>query len=273
MTRPEHAEPPSAAPAARASCLVTTIDLWKIAAVVLMTIDHYGHFLADDESIWRAVGRATVPIWFFLIGFARSRNVPISWLVLGAILTALDVIYNRDISESLVSIIFSFALLRLALPFVETRILPSGAATLALVAALVAIEPVVGKIVEYGSLGWLFALVGLLHRRWLSGTLPGGRWLRICVAAIAAVAFAWTEHGVHDFPAHELALMCGLLAIVSIGLILFEPGTAGEMRPAWLATAIRAAGRSTLYLYAVPLVGLYLYGIYTAESDDDSEEE
>ena len=28
---------------------ISTIDVWKLLAVVLMTADHYGHFLADDE--------------------------------------------------------------------------------------------------------------------------------------------------------------------------------------------------------------------------------
>lgn len=247
---------------------VSTIDLWKLLAVVLMTVDHYGHFLADDMSIWRAIGRPTVPIWFFLIGFARSRDIPTLWLVTGAILTALDIVYNEGLEDSLINILFSFALIRLALPYVERAVAHSMAALAGIVVLLIAIEPYAGAVVEYGAVGWLFALVGLLHRRWLDGAERADGRVRIAVAIIAAAYFAWVEYGVHEFPPAELAVLATLLVAITVGLILLRPGLAPMQLPEPVAHVLRLAGRATLWLYAVPLIGLYLWGIWEAGEDD-----
>lgn len=257
---------------ASATGRMSTIDLWKLLAVVLMTVDHYGHFLADDMSIWRAVGRPTVPIWFFLIGFARSRDIPKLWLVLGAILTALDIVYNGGLEDSLINILFSFALIRLALPHIERVATHSLAALAGLVVLLIALEPYAGAVIEYGSVGWLFALVGLLHRRWLDAGESTGGAIRIAVGVAAGIYFAWVEYGVHEFPPAELAVFATLLLAVTLGLVLLRPGLAPLRLPEPVAHVIRLAGRATIWLYAIPLIGLYLWGIWDAadeESDGD----
>jgi hypothetical protein len=250
---------------------VSTIDLWKLLAVVLMTVDHYGHFLADDMSIWRAIGRPTVPIWFFLIGFARSRDIPVSWLVVGAILTALDIVYNDGLEDSLVNILFSFALIRLALPYVERVVAHSTAALAGTVVLLIAIEPYAGAVIEYGAVGWLFALVGLLHRRWLDAAERADGRVRVAVAVLAAAYFARVEYGVHEFPPAELAVLATLLVAITVGLVFLQPGLAPVQLPEPVARVLRLAGRATLWLYAVPLIGLYLWGIWDGAGEDDGD--
>ena len=60
----------------RAPVPVTTTDLLKLAGLTLVLIDHYGLFFDPNADWWRVVGRGAAPVFFFLIGFARTRTVP-----------------------------------------------------------------------------------------------------------------------------------------------------------------------------------------------------
>src|SRR5688572_24086808 len=62
---------------------VTTTDLLKVIGVATFLVDHYGFFFHTDELWWRMFGRVASPIFFFLVGFARTREVPLTWLAFG----------------------------------------------------------------------------------------------------------------------------------------------------------------------------------------------
>ena len=57
------------------SPVLTSYDFLKAAALVLMIVDHIGYFFYPDDMWWRAVGRMSAPVWLFLVGYARSRDV------------------------------------------------------------------------------------------------------------------------------------------------------------------------------------------------------
>ena len=137
--------------------------------------------------------------------------------------------------------------------------------------ALGLLEVPVGTVLEYGALGWLFALVGLLHRRWLDAAAPDGLPMRVAVAIAAAAGYIYVEHRIHDFPGWELTLCVALMAFVTFALMRFRPGVALTLRPGWLPRTIQWAGRSTLWLYAVPLAALYIYGIFDPDDDEDDD--
>ena len=69
---------------------VTTTDAWKLFAIVFVLVDHYGLFFDSDEMWWRLFGRLASPVFFFFIGFARTRTVPWTWVAFGLVLTAVD---------------------------------------------------------------------------------------------------------------------------------------------------------------------------------------
>ena len=62
------------------SSYLTSYDLLKTLALVLMVIDHIGYFFYPEEMWWRVLGRLSVPIWFFLIGYANARDCFGLWL-------------------------------------------------------------------------------------------------------------------------------------------------------------------------------------------------
>src|SRR5262245_51986648 len=54
---------------------LTSYDLLKAEAVIIMIVDHIGFYFYPDQLWYRAVGRIGFPIWFFLVGYAQSRDI------------------------------------------------------------------------------------------------------------------------------------------------------------------------------------------------------
>ena len=53
---------------------VTTVDLWKAAALLLILCDHLWFYIWPGQLWLTALGRAALPIFFFLIGFAARPS-------------------------------------------------------------------------------------------------------------------------------------------------------------------------------------------------------
>jgi hypothetical protein len=108
---PDDARSKHAAPA------VDNTDWLKTAAIVLVSIDHIGHFFMQDDYWWGVFGRLAAPTFFFLIGYAQTRTVPHYWIWLGIILTLLES-WNAGWTWVAPNILLSFALVRFARQFV-----------------------------------------------------------------------------------------------------------------------------------------------------------
>lgn len=253
---------------------VTTTDVLKLVGLVLVLTDHWGLFFDPGEDWWRVIGRGAAPVFFFLIGFARTRTVPRSWLVLGCILTALDVYVSDDLDDVSLNILFNFAILRLVAPWVERSVLSFvwGAPVLAL--ACVAATPVAGVVLEYGASGWLWALLGLTVRT----TLPhdaGRKTARNLVAIIALSSYVFTESLDFAFaPAQSTALLL-LMSALTIRFLHFRRKPSDWIFPQWLAPGVSWAGRRSLEIYAVTLFAMQALGHalgVDADMDGDMDE-
>jgi hypothetical protein len=69
---------------------VDNTDWLKTAAIILVTVDHIGHFFMENDRWWSVFGRLAAPAFFFLLGYAQTRTVPLPWIWLGVILTLLE---------------------------------------------------------------------------------------------------------------------------------------------------------------------------------------
>lgn len=238
---------------------VSTTDVLKALALLLILIDHAGHFLAPDWSILRVIGRLGAPIFFFLIGFARTRDIPWRWVVLGVLLTFLDYLWLGRLTNLQLNILFNFALIRLVLPPVE-RFLDRDRMRLALVliGCLLAM-PVIDPWLEYGPEGWLFAIFGLLRRRSVE---DGPSWLtsRDLTGLVAFIAYAVIEWQDYAFSATMMALLVPGLAGIFLLLRDFERGDSRWQPPAGLRRILRFCGRHSLEIYAVQIVLLAALG-------------
>lgn len=260
------------APRASAPQAIDNTDWLKTAAILLAVVDHFGYFFMADDLWWSVVGRLAAPTFFFLIGYARTHTVPLHWIGLGVFLTLLDS-WNADWSWVAPNILLSFALIRIASPYVQTLVQNYGWVAFAiLVTALFALLPVTGKIVDYGTEGWLWALFGLYQRMYAEGrsatdadgaiqsSMPlkhaiakNAGLMRLLACLIAAGAYIWQEQIEFQFPRIPFAVFILGVGFLSIRLCLFLRGPNRRQPPKAIAGVMGFIGRHTLEIYAIQL--------------------
>ena len=253
---------------------VSTIDLWKTLALALILIDHVGHFLLPEAEWLRVIGRASLPIWFFLIGHAGGRGVPWSWLGLAVALTLLDLWWVSSVAAAQLNILFSFALIRLSLPWVETRIWPHRLRLAGLVLALVLLAPFANEVIEYGTEGALLALVGIAHRRWRAGSDDHAFALRLTLAGVAGVVFVAMESLDYGFDGLQTGALAAMIGLVTLALLGFRRAELVVPPVPLPARLLRFCGHHSLSLYAGQVVLLTLIAaLLGIEPDDDDTDE
>lgn len=141
-------------------------DIIKALAMIAMFADHLGVYFYSDVSTLRIVGRLAAPCFFFLIGTNRRHDFNLTLLISGLLLTALTMIVT---GACYYNILLSFFLLNLFFHWQEdgpqfanidgkTRFIK-----LLLIYSLLAIAiPWTTTNIEYGSVGWMFAIAGRL---------------------------------------------------------------------------------------------------------------
>ena len=251
---------------------VDNADWLKTAAIIAVSVGHFGFFFMEDDLWWSVFGRFAAPPFFFLVGYAQTRTVPLNWIWLGVMLTLLES-WNADWTWVAPNILLSLALVRIARPYVQMFMQRYGwVAFVLLVSALLALLPVTGKIVDYGAEGWLWALFGLCQRQYVDGISAAGSvggtqrsstWtlaatetaglMRLLACLVAAVAFVWQEQKEFSFPAVQLAVVILGVGVLSVSLCLFMRGESRFQPPGKIASTLRFIGRHTLEIYAIQL--------------------
>ena len=254
--------------------VVDNTDWLKTAAIILVAVDHFGHFFMDDDRWWSVFGRLAAPTFFFLMGYAQTRTVPLRWIWIGVILTLLNS-WNAGWSWVDPNILLSFALVRLARPHVEILLQRySWIAFILLVAILVAVLPIAARIVDYGSEGWLWALLGLCQRVYVDRrsataappaaqgsaspshpTIGSAGLMRLLACLVAMAVYIWQEQKEYSFPQVYFVTFVLGIGIWSAGLCLFWRGPSRLQPPESLASVLRFIGRHTLEIYAMQLGG------------------
>jgi peptidoglycan/LPS O-acetylase OafA/YrhL len=253
---------------------VDSADWLKTAAIILVSVGHFGHFFVEDDHWWSVFGRPAAPMFFFLMGYAQSRTVPFRWIWLGVILTLLES-WNADWTWVAPNILLSFALIRMARPYVQDRVQHHGWAAFALlVFALIAVQPIAEKMVDYGAEGWLWALFGLYQRMYADGRAATGvdgsaqilappaqamkqnvAIMRLLACFVAAVFYVWQEQKEFSFPPIQFTVVILGIGVLSASLSLFRRGPSRIQPPEPVARTLCFIGRHTLEIYAIQLAG------------------
>jgi hypothetical protein len=200
---------------------------------------------------------------FFFLGYGQTRAVPLYWLWLGVLLTLLES-WNADWSWVAPNILLSFALIRIARPYVQILLQRGGwAAFILLVCALVAVAPLAQKIADYGAESWLWALFGLCQRRYVEAQDDDSKkshlaLMRLLVCLVAAVVYVWQEQKEFSFPQVHLAVFVAIIFAASISLFSFQRGPSFIQPPRMMVGVVRFIGRHTLEIYAVQLAACEL---------------
>ncbi len=141
----------------------TSLDAMKFFAIINMTADHIGFYFEPHHLWWRAIGRITFPVWFFLVGYSRSRALGKTLWIYAIILMASDPFIGASIFplNALVSVILS----RLFLNLCEDRQwLPEKLPEILVACVLLTLPTTL--FFEYGSIAFLFAVMGrMVHTK------------------------------------------------------------------------------------------------------------
>jgi peptidoglycan/LPS O-acetylase OafA/YrhL len=251
--------------------VVDNTDWLKAAAIILVLVDHFGYFFMESDLWWSVLGRFAAPIFFFLVGYAKSRTIPLHWIGLGVCLTLLDS-SNADWEWVAPNILLSFVLIRFAYRYLEKPVQRYPWVSVAfIVSMLIAVLPIAGQLFDYGAEGWLWALFGFLHRQYVDdrttaeldgvdhGLSPpqikkqNVGLLRLLTCAVAAVVYVWQEQLEFSFPQTELNIFILGVFVMCVSLSLFLRGRSRFQPPEKIAGALGFIGRHTLEIYAIQL--------------------
>lgn len=243
---------------------ITSYDVMKSLAVLIMIIDHIGYYFFPEEQWFRVVGRMCVPIWFFLIGYAHSRDLsPILWIG-GGILIITNVIVGMGLLP--LNILFTVLIVRLLLDHVFLRMLKSRIDAFMGWATLLLLLIPTYFLFEYGTVAITLAFIGyiarnkdVLKKEYAFFGMRSHIW--VIGASLAFVASQIMFMGY--FTPIQMTILCsGLMVIPWLLYKRFQPTvfTTSSMLMSFL-------GRYTLEIYVVHLILFKVIAALTINAD------
>ena len=246
---------------------LTSYDFVKFTALALMIVDHIGYFFYPDEMWLRAVGRLSAPMWLFLIGYARSRDLP--WQMWAG--TVLLMLVNYSVGKDIlpVYIIGSMLLFRIILDPVMNFIRRDTKSLYPLTAVLFALTALTAPLFEYGAEGFIVVMAGYICRNKEEMGFGSNRIaLYMITAAAAHLASVYLFFFGSDFsPVHYIFVALGLVVIM-LGLSRFRPAEYPGLTqniPYLLIAFVQFCGRRTLEIYVVHLAAFHLIAAYSGD--------
>ena len=186
---------------------VTTHHLFKVFALFIMTIDHIGAYLYPDQFWFRSIGHIASPVWFFLIGHAPQRPVTRDWALWALVLAVLNPFLGAGLLP--LNTLVTLAVCRIAIIQVEKREMLDREPLVLILASFLLLLPSF-ILMEYGSIGFLFALMGYAVR---TGKMD---WRRGKLVTLAALAMYFSiQNQSHPHTTEQTALfIAGTLVVV-----------------------------------------------------------
>ncbi len=242
---------------------ITSYDLLKSAAVIIMIIDHIGYYFFLDDLWWRAVGRVGFPVWFFLVGHAKSRDL--GWKLWGgaALLLLGNIIAGMPVFplNALVTII----VIRLVLDGVMRVAGHDYKALIAVSLVLFLLILQSSLFAEYGTQALIMAMLGYMVRHCEGSVLKSG--VIVLFLGFAAASFLMLQDYLFGFEQQQFLLMAiGTFLVMGV-LLMFRkqeyPRLTARL-PKSLAALLRIGGRRTLEIYIVHLMLFKAMGMVVA---------
>lgn len=240
---------------------LTSYDLIKSFALIFMVIDHVGYYFYPEQMDWRLVGRLCVPVWFFLIGFANSRNLEAT-LWIGALVLQ----FSHFPAGSYVlplNVLATMIAIRLVIDPVMAHVMRSPQTLWSVSGIFLILGIPSGLITEYGTLGLILAMFGWLARhrdrlREPDKVMP--QFLAFTVFSFVAtqqISFGFTQ-------LQFFILVIGTLLVCGV-LYFFQPATYPRLStalPRVLKAPLQLMGRRTMEIYVVHLLIFKAMAVY-----------
>ncbi len=238
---------------------ITSYDLLKFVAVLLMVVDHLGYYFFYDDPWWRALGRIGFPVWFFLVGYSTGRKLPVR-LTVSAIVVQIS---SGVVGLALLPLnaLATIIAIRVAIDPLMRFALQSRTRLCLVCAALAAIVLPSCAITEYGTLGLITAMFGYVVRhRKTTGNDPFA--LRFMIFAL--LTFVSCEQLLYGFSTTQFMVMAICTAAMHYTILHFKPRIYPAMSatfPRALTAVIQLCGRRTLEIYVVHLIAFGVLGV------------
>lgn len=235
---------------------LTSYDVLKSVAVLLMVVDHLGYHFYPEEMWFRVPGRLCVPMWFFLIGYARTTELaPRLWIGAGLV-TASALVAGQYLLP--LNILVTIIVARYIRHGMVGHALGNPAALRGMFLILLFSSLPLGMLFEYGTSVMMFVLLGYILRNREDVTERiGMQYIRLFAFASFFVFFLMQGMTLPSAtPLQAVLLLCG---IVGVGGWLWRfrsetyPGMTQKLpRPAvW---SLKFLGRRTLEIYVAHLI-------------------
>jgi hypothetical protein len=239
---------------------LTSYDVLKAIAIVLMLCDHIGYHFYPDETMLRVLGRLCIPIWFFLIGYSRTRDIPTTFWV-GAVAVSLSAVMAGQVLLPL-NILFALIIWRAVIGSIMHRALAVQGGLFGAFVTFIILAWPTSFLMEYGTLVVPFVMLGFLVRAYQDGFVS--RWTRNVFGAAAFGAYFFIK-GL-KFTALtllETGVLLGGLIAVFVALIVFKPHEwavkSNVAKP--LTRSLQILGRHTLLIYVVHVIVLRIISV------------
>lgn len=246
---------------------LTSYDLLKTAALLLMILDHAGYYFFPEDMWFRAVGRLSAPVWLFLIGYARSRDLSVRLWAGMALLVVANYVVGMPLLP--INILGTIILARLMLDPLMNGILRRKEALYPVLVLLFILTLVTAACFEYGTGAMAFVMLGYLARNREAVGLSRGAFYEFSLAV--GISHALTQCFASfkfDLP-QMIAAGVGIM-VVTFALTQFrgvEYARAPQILPAPILSFFRFCGRNTLELYVIHLLMFKAAALWTGHKD------
>lgn len=237
-------------------------DQLKVFGLLLVLVDHAGAFLFPDALWLRGIGRAAMPVFLFLTGFALTYKQDRIMIALGVFVTAVIVFKLGHWFP--VDILLTIALCRWLLHIADTRKKPFNPWQWWLLVNIIALPSML--VIGYGSHALMFAFFGYMQRR----PERFSRNSRLAFGLLSMIAHAIMQAILFAMPPAVCGLMVLALAVIFAAFWKLPPLITTQMQQAHPTekpgqAGLQWLGRNCLYLYALHLVALVLWNAQALE--------
>lgn len=237
---------------------LTSYDFLKSIAIILMIMDHSAYYFFIDvnpEYSWaRVLGRMCVPIWFFLIGYARSRDIgPHLWIG-----TAVLVLGNMIVGQFIfpLSILPTMIFIRIVIDYIMERAVKDHEVLIGIAFVIYFLSIPSGFIWEYGTAGLLFAMFGWMMRNPDKLEFKIKKTVEIYALGFCVIAFGAYQAFVFQFDRIQTITLFAGFSFVCLILYGFRPQTYPKLTrqlPNIIVRIIQVMGRRSLEVYVIHL--------------------
>lgn len=231
---------------------ITSYDLLKTFAVLIMIIDHLGHYFFPEMLWFRSIGRIGFPVWFFLVGYSSGRDIPKKLWMSACLLELVDLLCGGGLFS--LNALFTIIWIRLVIDPVMKFSLKAWPFTIGTFVVLLSMIPLSYVLTEYGTQALITAMFGyaIRHRDKINNNNIVTFYL-----LTALISFVITQQILFSFSQEAFLFMAiGTLCVRCI-LCFFKPQTYPMLRqkiPAFGVFLIQLSGRRTLEIYVVHLI-------------------